>query len=81
MHGNPYSVDSCNGLLKDTRLKFDFKDINTVGQSQYMTDGQDWDADEGMMYSMGSYAVMPGCTLYLYKDYYWTGTTYVNHIF
>ena len=46
-----------------------------VGETSYLRDGDDWDAADGNMYPMGSIAVMPGCTLYMYLDHGWTGTT------
>ena len=38
-----------------------------------MTDGQDWSAAVGNMYAMGSFAVMPGCTMYQYMGTSYTG--------
>ena len=74
-HGNPFAPDSCNGLLKDKRDENMILRMLAVGYTDIMTDNQDWDAGEGKMYSMGSIAVMPGCTLYMYLNHDWTGTT------
>ena len=38
-----------------------------------MTDGQDISAASGQMYAMGSFAVMPGCTMYQYLGTSYTG--------
>ena len=46
-----------------------------VGDTGIMIDGKDWDAGDGNIYPMGSIAVMPGCTLYMYMDHDWAGTT------
>ena len=50
--------------------------------------GGDWDDpseynyyyENKLLYPMGSLAVMPGCTLFMYKDPDYTGTEYENHI-
>ena len=42
-----------------------------------MTDGQDISAAVGNLFAMGSFAVMPGCTMYQYMGSSYTGDRWV----